>query len=310
MVLTYSAVSSFELTGAAAANVDLTKIEAAVAAKAGVPASNVTAAVVVSPATTARRLSEVAAAINTMTTVTTTTKAKDYAAASAMITVLSSADAAADVGSSLGMTAAVGSTAGGVNLQVAAVVVVPEVGQCRLTVSKLVLKAPLVSALEAEISQTAFKLRFHFQVAPLHRGGVGRREGQRGRQRRHEDLGGHGVQGRAVHVDPTKPTLKPPGTKRLKLKYDDVLSNFVFDFTLRRYIKEEGVTVLVTAAGKAEDAPVPASSLPPPTNSTNTTEEEDGNSLVADDSSSARSRVAAPLALIISSAVISVLAAL
>ena len=109
---------------------------------------------------------------------------------------------------------------------------------------------------------------------------------------------------------PIKTKLKAPGTKRLKLKYDDVLSNFVFDFTLRRYIKEEGVTVLVTAAGKAEDAPVPASSLPPPTNSTNTTEEEDGNSLVADDSPSARSRVAAPLALIISSAVISVLAAL
>ena len=26
--------------------------------------------------------------------------------------------------------------------------------------------------------------------------------------------------GKAVQVDPTKPMLKPPGTKRLKLKYD------------------------------------------------------------------------------------------
>jgi len=32
--------------------------------------------------------------------------------------------------------------------------------------------------------------------------------------------------GRAVQVDPNKPTLKAPGTKRLKLKYDKVLSSF------------------------------------------------------------------------------------
>jgi len=29
--------------------------------------------------------------------------------------------------------------------------------------------------------------------------------------------------GRAVQVDPIKPTSKAPGTKRLKLKYDEVL---------------------------------------------------------------------------------------
>jgi hypothetical protein len=34
-----------------------------------------------------------------------------------------------------------------------------------------------------------------------------------------------------------KPKLKAPGTKRLKLKYDEPLSNFAFKFNLRRYIK-------------------------------------------------------------------------
>jgi hypothetical protein len=32
--------------------------------------------------------------------------------------------------------------------------------------------------------------------------------------------------------------LKPPGTKRLKLEYDGLLSNFGFKFSLRRYIKD------------------------------------------------------------------------
>jgi len=35
-----------------------------------------------------------------------------------------------------------------------------------------------------------------------------------------------------------KPQLKPPGTKRLKLEYDGLLSNFGFKFNLRRYIME------------------------------------------------------------------------
>jgi hypothetical protein len=30
--------------------------------------------------------------------------------------------------------------------------------------------------------------------------------------------------------------LKPPGSKRLKLDYDELLSNFGFNFNLRRYI--------------------------------------------------------------------------
>jgi len=38
-----------------------------------------------------------------------------------------------------------------------------------------------------------------------------------------------------VQVDPVKLTLKAPGTKHLKLKYDKPLSNFAFKFNLRRY---------------------------------------------------------------------------
>jgi len=34
-----------------------------------------------------------------------------------------------------------------------------------------------------------------------------------------------------------KPTLKAPGTKRLKLEHDKLLSNFAFNFNLRRYTK-------------------------------------------------------------------------
>ena len=45
-----------------------------------------------------------------------------------------------------------------------------------------------------------------------------------------------GPLGRVVQVDPMKPKLKPPGTKRLKLEYDGLLSNFGFKFSLRRYI--------------------------------------------------------------------------
>jgi len=49
----------------------------------------------------------------------------------------------------------------------------PKAGRCRLTVSKLVLNAPMVSALEATICCSTFELRFQFQVAPLHQGVCG-----------------------------------------------------------------------------------------------------------------------------------------
>ena len=40
-------------------------------------------------------------------------------------------------------------------------------------------------------------------------------------------------------VEPKKPRLKELGTKRLTLIYYDLLSNFAFNFTLRRYTEEE-----------------------------------------------------------------------
>ena len=44
-------------------------------------------------------------------------------------------------------------------------------------------------------------------------------------------------QGRAVQIDPIKPTLKPPETKRLKLNCDARLTKTGFKFNLRRYSK-------------------------------------------------------------------------
>ena len=38
-----------------------------------------------------------------------------------------------------------------------------------------------------------------------------------------------------MQVHPIKPTWRLPGTKRFKLKYDEVLQNFAFNFNLRRY---------------------------------------------------------------------------
>jgi hypothetical protein len=38
-----------------------------------------------------------------------------------------------------------------------------------------------------------------------------------------------------VQVAPFEPTLKPPGTKRLKLKCDNLFSSSAFNFNVRRY---------------------------------------------------------------------------
>jgi len=46
--------------------------------------------------------------------------------------------------------------------------------------------------------------------------------------------------GRAVQVDPIKPALKAPGTKRLELIYDGLVSNFAFNFNPRCYITGTG----------------------------------------------------------------------
>jgi len=46
----------------------------------------------------------------------------------------------------------------------------------------------------------------------------------------------HGPRGRAVQVDPIKLVLKAPGTiKRSKLECEEPLSNFAFNFNLRRH---------------------------------------------------------------------------
>jgi hypothetical protein len=41
--------------------------------------------------------------------------------------------------------------------------------------------------------------------------------------------------GKAVQVEPIRPTLQAPGTKRLKPKHDKLLSSFAFNVNLRRY---------------------------------------------------------------------------
>ena len=50
------------------------------------------------------------------------------------------------------------------------------------------------------------------------------------------------LRGKAVQVDPIKPTLKPNGTKRWKLGHEKLLSKFAFKFNLRCY--NVGFTVL------------------------------------------------------------------
>jgi hypothetical protein len=53
-----------------------------------------------------------------------------------------------------------------------------------------------------------------------------------------------------VQVDPIKPVLKAPGTKRLKLKYDVLLSSFAFNFNLRRYVMVHAPTGAIMHVAK------------------------------------------------------------
>ena len=53
-----------------------------------------------------------------------------------------------------------------------------------------------------------------------------------------------------MQINPIKPTLKAPGTKRLKLKYDEPLSNFGFNYNLRRYTMGEDVQVVMLGSGQ------------------------------------------------------------
>ena len=58
-----------------------------------------------------------------------------------------------------------------------------------------------------------------------------------------------------MQVDRIKPTLKSPGTKRLKLECDKPLSNFALNFNLRRYTKAESTIAAVLPAAAAAIPP-------------------------------------------------------
>ena len=50
-------------------------------------------------------------------------------------------------------------------------------------------------------------------------------------------------------VEPMKSKLKAPGTKRLKLKYDNLLSRFAFNFNLRHYTMVDRGDVVTAGPG-------------------------------------------------------------
>ena len=62
------------------------------------------------------------------------------------------------------------------------------------------------------------------------------------------------TQGWAVQVDPINLTLKPRGTKRLKLKREILLSTSAFKFNLRRYGKVYDVFFAPWAKGRGKGA--------------------------------------------------------
>ena len=64
--------------------------------------------------------------------------------------------------------------------------------------------------------------------------------------------------GKVVQVDPTKPMLKAPGTKRLKPKYDELLSKFAFKFNLRRYTSATSSCPTATTRRARRRAAAPA----------------------------------------------------
>ena len=53
-----------------------------------------------------------------------------------------------------------------------------------------------------------------------------------------------------MQVVPVKPTLKAPGIKRLKLRYDELLSNFASNFNLRRYIPGSDQAFFTSKVGR------------------------------------------------------------
>ena len=109
-------------------------------------------------------------------------------------------------------------------------------GRCRLTPDRPRVDRAWCQRLKLNCDGSAFKLCFQFQVAPLQRGAPVRGGRARQRHRQPPAAAGRAVRrGRAVQVDPIKPMLKAPEFQGLKLKCDETLSMFGFNFDLRRY---------------------------------------------------------------------------
>ena len=88
------------------------------------------------------------------------------------------------------------------------------------------LKAPGAKRLKLKYGEPLSNFAFNFKLAPLHQG-AGDRALPAGATR--------APHGEAVQGEPMKSKLKGPGTKRLKLKYNVLLSSFAINFNLRRY---------------------------------------------------------------------------
>ena len=67
-----------------------------------------------------------------------------------------------------------------------------------------------------------------------------------------------------MQVDPMKLTLIAPEAMRLKLKYDEPLSNFAFNFNSRRYKKELDEQAAKDALKDQADAAAAAGGVVPP----------------------------------------------
>ena len=74
-------------------------------------------------------------------------------------------------------------------------------------------------------------------------------------------MGGHSRHGKAVHVDPIKPRLKPPGAKGLKLKCELQLSAVSFKFNLCRYTTVAAAAAAAAALKVAEEEEAAAGNL-------------------------------------------------
>jgi hypothetical protein len=66
------------------------------------------------------------------------------------------------------------------------------------------------------------------------------------------------VRGEAVKVEPIKPVLKVPGSKRLKLNYGELLSSIDFNFNLCRYNVDYPYAREVGHVGEAAGVAAPA----------------------------------------------------